>query len=659
MATIGTKTGLGMGLGKTMARNLTLATALLGGLVSIAPAQQPQAAKPAEPRPIIVLERAGASDWLVSEKDAGLRRVIDMLPAASSEARDATMGLGIKEAGLLDLLIAMGLAPGGFAVINTGIDPATGMGGFSVVGTLDLATEAEAKQIHSRIKALDLSQLPFPVSESKMYPGMSELPLPIGVLSFGPRKTAKGWAYSLLFAPAGAKIADPEASFTGLPASPEGAGKPLARGKLDLAAASQFLEMIAGFALMGSPEGQKVLADLRSGGLLGPDAISFDFVKAYTPDAAVLQATARGMQPYADKWQLTTRSLTSADLSVVPADATCASLQTVNLDGAWAKMAEQASGPGNQGYEQMLQMAREQLGLDLQKDLIEPLGDVSAAYISDAAGGGSFTTAVFLFKLDDPARMTSSLATLAGKFNTLVKDAIAEAGNAPFRIDAGAVKEGAATFHRLRFPGLPVPLEPMLGVSGQWLVAGLSPQAVVSAARHLGSVKEDGGLNAHPSFKQGVWVLPGGVKPMSLSFVDSPRTLRDGYPALSFIGSALANLVRSSGDAANPREPGLVVPLYADLATGARPIISQTYWSGKDLVFEVRADRSMLVNMGGLLGAGDAAPLLVGLLTGAGIGASAAEHSGEFMQDFEGVEPGEHEDAEAPEEPEPARKAPY
>jgi hypothetical protein len=104
----------------------------------------------------------------------------------------------------------------------------------------------------------------------------------------------------------------------------------------------------------------------------------------------------------------------------------------------------------------------------------------------------------------------------------------------------------------------------------------------------------------------------------------------------------------------------LKIPLYTDLAAGARPIVSQTYWTGNDFVFEVRADRSMLVNLGGVLGVGDAAPLVVGLITGAGIGAGAAQNSGQFMQDFDSTDIEEPaDDSDTAEEPAPARKAPY
>src|SRR5262249_4402545 len=51
------------------------------------------------------------------------------------------------------------------------------------------------------------------------------------------------------------------------------------------------------------------------------------------------------------------------------------------------------------------------------------------------------------------------------------------------------------------------------------------------------------------------------------------------------------------------REPGLLVPLFADLRRDAKASVSLTFWDGDDLVTESRGDRSMLVKAGGTIGA--------------------------------------------------------
>ena len=76
--------------------------------------------------------------------------------------------------------------------------------------------------------------------------------------------------------------------------------------------------------------------------------------------------------------------------------------------------------------------------------------------------------------------------------------------------------------------------------------------------------------------------------------------MREGYGALSHIGSAIANAMRSPTDPT--REPGLVVPGYNQLAKGVIPRVGFSYWRGEDLVNETHTDRSMLVGAAGALG---------------------------------------------------------
>src|SRR5690606_24824190 len=110
----------------------------------------------------------------------------------------------------------------------------------------------------------------------------------------------------------------------------------------------------------------------------------------------------------------------------------------------------------------------------------------------------------------------------------------------------------------------------------------------------------------------------------SISFVDSSRTIRDGYTLTSMVGSAMANLVRSpiagGRENAAAREPGLVVPPYRDLVAGAKPMVSVSYWSGDDLITEATGDRSVLVN--GAATSGAASPWFP--VIGAMIGATGA-----------------------------------
>jgi hypothetical protein len=100
-------------------------------------------------------------------------------------------------------------------------------------------------------------------------------------------------------------------------------------------------------------------------------------------------------------------------------------------------------------------------------------------------------------------------------------------------------------------------------------------------------------------------------------------------------------MVRTKSDAGTVREPGMVMPLYADLVKDTRPILAMSYWNGDDFISESRGDRSVLATLASVLGVGDVMPFIGGAIVGGAIGANAAEQP---WQDH--ADPDEHEDAE-------------
>jgi hypothetical protein len=180
-------------------------------------------------------------------------------------------------------------------------------------------------------------------------------------------------------------------------------------------------------------------------------------------------------------------------------------------------------------------------------------------------------------------------------------------------------QDGDTHLFSINFPGLPVPFELTYALKGNWLIAGLTPQAALAAARQADTAKGGKGIRDNPAFQSVV----GGKEIVSFSFVDTPRTMREGYQFVSLAGSALANAVRSHTDSS--REPGLIVPTFGELKAGARPMVSFSYWRGDDMVSESHADRSMLVNATGAVGA--AAPFFPVIAALIGGGAAAANQN--------------------------------
>jgi len=207
------------------------------------------------------------------------------------------------------------------------------------------------------------------------------------------------------------------------------------------------------------------------------------------------------------------------------------------------------------------------------------------------------------------------------KLTTMANRVIMEEADMPaqyVRFDTWSDSSGAELI-TLRFPGLPVPLELSMAFTDDWFIAAPTPQAAVAAARQAMG-KGDGGLTSNPRFAS---VFKGhGEGATSVKFVDTARTIRSGYPMLTLLGSGISNMVRSPHDA-GAREPGMIVPLYHDLAKNAVPSVHITRWAGDDLVTTTFGDRSLWVQTGGSAGVASAAlPLMV---VGLGVAGAANE----------------------------------
>src|SRR5690606_15897884 len=146
--------------------------------------------------------------------------------------------------------------------------------------------------------------------------------------------------------------------------------------------------------------------------------------------------------------------------------------------------------------------------------------------------------------------------------------------------------------------------------TGEWLVAGLTASAAAGAVRQIQEVSSS--LASSEAFR--AENVPLG-EITELTFIDSARTLRDGYGGLSLLSSALANVVRSPH---GQRDPGLICPPYGELVEDVRPMTMMSYWDGDDYITRWAGDRSSLVNGAALLGVGDLGSLIGGAILGSG-----------------------------------------
>lgn len=589
-------------------RSLVVAAGVVVSGVSALPAWG-QDAKPAEsyPRPVFVMEKSSLADWANDPRDAGLARALGMLPARIEELRLDIPGMPPQAGEAIDLVLNMLAGPMRMALIYGGPEAKGGLFGYGLVMASATADEKAAARMHVQVLDL-LEDAPEEMQpeESKRLPGGFEIFAgPAGALVFGPAQTKSGWSYQLRLG----SVGDAEQALALTPA-PTLDGTPMLRGRLDFAALTPAVKMAKLAAGDDIPEEiVNLVNQLGSYGLTGDDAMKIGFEMGATASHMVTRTVVEGLKAYREKLHISAEPLTEANLRSIPADASFAWMG--RADFTWlTDVIEQVDASGA-GVTRSLDEFRKQTGVDLREDIIDALGGVLAAYSSDATGGGGIGSMVGLISYKDRERFLGAHSKLLKLANSLMADA-----QIPAKLHIVPWKDGQTTVHSLRVDGLPIPLELSYAATEDWLIVGLTPQAVVAAARQAQG-KGDAGVTSLAAFSALGDRLSKGV--ISVSYMNTPRLVRSGYPFLSMAGSALANAMRSRHD--TERDPGMVVPLYADLINGAQPSVSVTLWDGDNLVSETRGDRSITATAGAMAGvAVELTPLILGIGAATNIG---------------------------------------
>jgi hypothetical protein len=474
--------------------------------------------------------------------------------------------------------------PGRLVVAYDGEDPSGGLFGYGVSLSFLMPDQKATDEVHATVSGLMAKSGQQVKTKGTRWPGMSDIQTPVGVLSFGPRQAKDGWRYEVIFG----TMEDPDgAAQAGMPKAAD--FEPLVRARMDFAGLTPLKTIAEGFAGK-NPEIKKTIQRFEGMGLVGDNAAKFSFVAGQTKEQAVAVTSWEGAKKFASAMHMTSKTLTKDDFWAIPSDACDVYIARVGDDGfGYALDSLSEAGPPAQ---EALDQFEKTTGVNLKSDLLDALGGTAAIYLSDTTGGGGLSSAVGMITFRDRAKFASAMTKLAATANSMAD----QLPIGPGYIRLASWKDGETDLLTLRFPGLPVPLEITFAMTEKWLLVSPTPQGAIAAARQA-SGKGDGGLMANSQFKKN---LPSGKEFASVSFSDTARHMREGYGALSHIGSAIANAMRSPTDPT--REPGLVVPGYNQLAKGVIPRVGFSYWRGEDLVNETHTDRSMLVGAAGALG---------------------------------------------------------
>lgn len=612
---------------RTGPRSVRLLAASIAGLAMVlgSPALARQEAKPAAIQTLLVMERADLSQLLVDPKDQRLKEALAMLPMRLQELPAEAPDMDAKGAAAINLLLSTISRPGRVGITVNAGNPADGLFGYGLIVSAFAKDRKDAEELHSRVRdALKDIPLPPPPGGTKRFATMEDTQLPggIGRLSFGPRETPDGWRYEII---AGA-LDNPDAAWSQIPRPSDAAIKPVVIGRVDFAGLNNAVNMVSAFAGPQNPDIGEGIRQAGEYGLYGTNALKVRFEYGYSKEESVGHVALENAAKYADKFLLSKESLTDADFGAVPGDATMASISRADLamlrrviDAA--RQSNPEIGPGLEQFKQMT-------GVDLVTDIVETLGGTVAYYTSDSTGGGGIGSVVGMVTVKDRAKFAAAhekLVAFANSAATTAKDAGKYA-----RVVAW--KEAGIPLMSLRFAGLPVPVEVSYSLTDRWLIAGVTPQAVVAAVKQTAS--EGKGLLA----KSRVAELAQAHKLVSVTYLNTARMMHSGYPIASLVGSAAANAARSPAFLSDAgRDPGMVTPTFADLARDVRDSVWTTRWDGESYVIDSHADRSMLVGVAGYSGTLMQFTLPIGLAAAAAdAGKHSNDHDGDAMDEPDG-----------------------
>lgn len=578
----------------------TLAGSLAASTIASPTSTESRPQPKGDPKPVTILavSHAGLSAMLVDPKDQNLKNALAMMPARLKELPREFPNMNEFPMPAVDLFMSMIAQPVRVALTFDPNGGDNGAFGFGLVASIGPSDEKQTSLMHGRVGAFvklaaeNMADDDVASKPSSAFKGMTEIPAPIGgVFRYGPRKAPDGWRYEFHVGAA----QDPDKIFLTLPEPMVKGMTPLINGRLDFAGldavAQHFKPMIEDLG----PEAEEGLKELEKIGIIGPDAIKYTMQVGYTDTEQIGYTVIEGIRKHAKDIGMSTTPLTDAHFAMIPSDASVAFIQTFDFSkGLEAIHAQVHNDPQvSDGIDEFEAMT----GVDPFEDVLLTLGDTVGMYMSDSTGG-SLASMVFFISLADRPKFEAAHDKLLGFANGMLADNHDIAGHIRLR----SWSEGESKLFSLTFPGLPVPLEISYALVDNWLVAGFTPQSALAAVRQIKG-KGDKGLRSNAGFAA---VVPDKKELSGFSFIDSPKLMRDGYQYVAMMGSMIANAMRSPFD--EKREPGLVVPTFAELKAGAKPMVSFGYWKGNDHVTESHADRSMLVNLTGMLGA--AAPVI-------------------------------------------------
>lgn len=205
------------------------------------------------------------------------------------------------------------------------------------------------------------------------------------------------------------------------------------------------------------------------------------------------------------------------------------------------------------------------VGVDVQKELLDPLGNQWVCYTDRSVGGPGLLGAVIVNKLRDAGKFDAALTTIANRANQMMAAAMRkEEVTVQFR--QAKTRDGVA-LHYLAVPFV----TPAWAVKDGNLFFAFYPQVIDAAIGQIPSKGES--ILQNPAFIA-VQKRLGDHKPSGLSFMNLPESAGEGYGGLL----AISRLYLGFADMMGIQTPAMVLPPLDKLMPHVAPVGSVS-WS--------------------------------------------------------------------------------
>jgi prepilin-type processing-associated H-X9-DG protein len=339
-----------------------------------------------------------------------------------------------------------------------------------------------------------------------------------------------------------------------------GVGDQIVKGDADVAATWNKIKTALGLG--------GIKRFIWSAGFDGRDWMGQAFVDAPAPRQGVLPSL------------LDAKPLTEAVFKSIPQTATVASAGRCDL-GALFRNIRSALGQIDPNmakeFEGALTQVKDTLGLDVQTDLFDVLGDEWAVYIDPPSTGSGLFGFVLVNRAKNAAKLEDSLTKIENLANALIKQNMQ---GGPVTIEVKRAQSGNATLHYLAIPFV----APTWTIKDGNLYVGLFPQVVAGALDNTAAGKSILESQEFQAVRQRLGAQATGSSITGFSFSNLPQTAPDGYQELMMVSRVYLGMA----DIFGADTPPLVLPplrkiLPHLIPAGSVSWVDQAGWHHKSI----------------------------------------------------------------------------